>query len=89
VAEQLRSAYDAKTAGSDAQMLTISYRSGSRKWHPRAGFITFRPFRTGLVCLSVLPAGGKALQRAVTKLKVPWSTPSPSVQPSGVPSQTP
>jgi hypothetical protein len=54
---------------------------GSRKWHPRAGYITFRPFRAGLGCLNVLPAGGRAFQRAVTKLKVHWSTPSPPVQP--------
>jgi hypothetical protein len=38
-----------------------------RKWHPRAGHITFRPFRTGLARLNVLSAGGRALQRAVTK----------------------
>jgi hypothetical protein len=54
-----------------------------RKWHRRARCVTFRPFRTALVCLNVLPAGGRALQRAGTKLKVHWSTPSPSVQPSG------
>jgi hypothetical protein len=47
----------------------ISQRSGSRKWHPRAGYITFRPFRTGLVCLNVLPAGGGALLGAVAKLR--------------------
>ena len=64
--------------------MAISYRSRTRKWHPRAGYITFRPFRTGLVGHNVLPAGGRALQGAVTKLKVHWSTPSPSVQPSGV-----
>jgi len=70
-----------KTAVGTATMLTISYRSGSCKWHPRARCVTFRPFRTGLVCLNVLGAGGRALQIAVTKLRVHWSTPSPSVQP--------